>query len=267
MKNIISKKIKSILLLASLVVSSPFILSAQYAHFVERGVITYEKSVNMYVKMEKQFGGGSSFGQQALEQFRKTQPQFTIYENLLYFDVTKTLYKPSDKKPAASSAMSFFGTDPSIDMGNIIFTDLIAKQSQSQKSVYEETFLITDAPHKIDWKITDERREIAGYSCRRANALVLDSIYVVAFYTDQIPVSGGPESFTGLPGMILGLALPHENVTWFASKVEERPVAARDLAAPTRGRAVDRQGLRSFLESSFKAWGDRANDIYKAVML
>ncbi len=55
-----------------------------------------------------------------------------------------------------------------------------------------------DSTRKITWKITDEMREIAGFSCRRANAIMLDSIYVVAFYTDQIPVSGGPESFSGL---------------------------------------------------------------------
>ena len=31
-------------------------------------------------------------------------------------------------------------------------------------------------------------------------------INVVAFYKDDIPVSGGPESFNGLPGMILQVA-------------------------------------------------------------
>jgi len=31
-------------------------------------------------------------------------------------------------------------------------------------------------------------------------------INAVAFYTDDIPVSGGPESFNGLPSMIFQLA-------------------------------------------------------------
>jgi GLPGLI family protein len=48
---------------------------------------------------------------------------------------------------------------------------------------------------------------IAGFNCRRANAMIMDSIYVVAFYTDEILTTGGPESFSGLPGMILGVAL------------------------------------------------------------
>jgi GLPGLI family protein len=31
----------------------------------------------------------------------------------------------------------------------------------------------------------------------------MDSVFIVAFYTDQIVTSGGPESFNELPGMIL----------------------------------------------------------------
>ncbi len=264
-----AKIFRTIMFIGGLLLSFPALLSAQYAHFTERGVITYEKSVNMFAKMQRQFGDASGFAAQALENYKKTQPQFRTYENQLFFDGTgKTLYKPSGKtQQAAGAAMAFFGGDPSIDMGNIIFTDLNSKLSTSQKNLYEETFLVTDSPHEIKWKITDERREIAGYNCRRANAIVMDSIYVVAFYTDQIPVSGGPESFTGLPGMILGLALPHENITWFATKIEDRPVMARDVAPPTKGKPVDKQGLRSYLEGAFKSWGIRADEIYKAVLL
>jgi GLPGLI family protein len=51
----------------------------------------------------------------------------------------------------------------------------------------------------------------------------MDSIYVVAFYSDQIVVRGGPESFWGLPGMIMGVVLPHEYTTWYATKVYLEP--------------------------------------------
>ena len=107
-------------------------------------------------------------------------------------------------------------------------TKTYTQTSITQKNVYDDLYLVKDSLRKIDWKITDETREIAGYECRRANAIVLDSVYVVAYYTIQIPFSGGPESFTGLPGTILGLALPHENMTWFATKVTEIPVSDKD---------------------------------------
>ncbi|MGV3762608.1 GLPGLI family protein [Parapedobacter sp.] len=239
-------------------------VQAQYARFVESGVIEFEKRVNMYAKIKDRIGE-SSFMQQAYEQYQRTQPQFKAFKYNLAFSGTQTRFWPQDSQAATSGG--FFGNDPSIDMGNIIAADLLAQQGISQKSIYEETYLITDSLRRIQWRFTNESREIAGYECRRANALVLDSIYVVAFYTDQIPVSGGPESFTGLPGMILGIALPYEHVTYFATKVDDRPVSAKELAAPTKGKVVNYRELREQLESSLKNWGDYAQSIVKAMLL
>ncbi|MEJ0079777.1 MAG: GLPGLI family protein [Puia sp.] len=79
---------------------------------------------------------------------------------------------------------------------NTIFTDLGAKRIVDQKKVFEQTYLITDSTRKIKWKITDETREIAGYSCRRANGIYLDSIYIVAFFTTRLPLAGAPNHST-----------------------------------------------------------------------
>ncbi len=239
-------------------------LQAQYARFVESGVVAFEKRVNMYAKIKSRIGK-SSFMEQAFEQYQRNNPQFKTFKYNLAFNGSQTRFWPVGDRDAAPAG--FFGNDPSIDMGNTIATDLLAGQSVGQKSIYEQTYLITDSTRRIQWRITNETREIAGYECRRANALVLDSIYVVAFYTDQIPVSGGPESFTGLPGMILGVALPYENTTYFATKVDDRPVSAKELEAPQKGKAVNYHELRTELEGSLKNWGEYAQPIFKAMLL
>ena len=127
-----------------------------------------------------------------------------------------------------------YGKLPAED--NIVYTNLKDSLSISQKHVYEQTFLVNDSTRKIKWKITDETRNIAGFDCRRANAIIMDSIYVVAYYTDQITTTGGPESFNGLPGMILGLALPHEHITWFATKVYTENITDAQLTSPKKGK-------------------------------
>lgn len=237
---------------------------AQYARFVESGVIEFEKRVNMYAKIEDRVGD-NSFMEQVFEQYKRANPQFKVFKYTLAFNRAETRFSPQDNVSTTSSG--FFGNDPSIDLGNTIAANLLTQQGVSQKSIYEETYLITDSLRQIQWRFTNESREIAGYECRRANALVLDSIYVVAFYTDQIPVSGGPESFTGLPGMILGVALPYEHVTYFATKVDDRPVSAKELAAPSKGKAVNYRELRKQLEASLRNWGDYAQSIVKAMLL
>ncbi len=91
---------------------------------------------------------------------------------------------------------------------NTILTKLDSGTSVTQKHVFNEMFLISDSIRKINWKITPEIRKINGFDCRKAVGRVFDSIVVIAFYTDEIVPSGGPECFTGLPGMILGVAIP-----------------------------------------------------------
>ena len=108
---------------------------------------------------------------------------------------------------------------------------------------------------------------LPGYTCRRANALMMDSIYVVAFYTTQIPVSGGPESFNGLPGMILGVALPHENLSWFATKVTDMTLAPNAIVPPKKGKPMDSKAFKAVLQAAFKDWGSEAPFYSKAFSL
>lgn len=239
---------------------------AQHVKFATEGVIEFERSTNVYAIIQKRLDQdkNNTFSNGAFEQLKKTNPQFRLSKSTLYFSKDKTLFTPveGDDQP-----LPFFDNYPSLKQINTVYTDLSTRQQITRKAIFEENFLIKDTARVINWKITDERREIAGYPCRRANALIMDSIYVVAFYTDQIPVSGGPESFTGLPGMILGVALPHENLSWFAKTVTDKPIEAKLLAAPTKGKPTDKKGLVITLNKVLKDWGSSAKSWMKDYML
>lgn len=238
---------------------------AQYAHFTTEGTIEFEKTVNMYAIIKKSINKDNEqwYGP-AFEAYKKGQPQFKVLKSTLTFSKDKTLFTPTEED---NPNRGFFSNNPMVEQNNTTFTDLTVSNMICNKKVFEETFLVKDTTRKINWKITSETRDIAGFHCRRANALIMDSVYVVAFYTDQIPVSGGPESFTGLPGMILGVALPHENITWFATKVIDAPVAPKDLAAPAKGKPVNKKQLIETLQPALKDWGDEAQLYLKAFSL
>jgi GLPGLI family protein len=76
----------------------------------------------------------------------------------------------------------------------------------------------------------------------------MDSIYVVAFYSDKILFPGGPESFTGLPGMILGIAIPRLHTTWFATTVTPGEVKEEELKSPTRGKKITEKEYQELVE-------------------
>lgn len=237
---------------------------AQNTHFTTVGSIEFEKSINMFALIKRQINkDNESYLQQAFDQYKKNQPQFKKLKSTLYFSNNKTMFQPV----AEESMQSGFFNTPLAMQNNVIRTDLATNTFISQKKVFEETFLVKDSIRNINWKITGETRDIAGYTCRRANAIILDSIYVVAFYTDEIAISGGPESFAGLPGMILGVALPHENISWFATKVNEVTVPAASFNPPTKGKPLNNKQLRSTLQSALKDWGDYAQSSFKAFLM
>jgi GLPGLI family protein len=104
--------------------------------------------------------------------------------------------------------------------------------------------------------MSEELRMIAGYQCHKAVTRICDSVYIVAFYTDEIPVSGGPEQFGGLPGMILQLVVPRLHTTWIATKVEAVKLDEVELKPPAgKAKKVNQQQLMSSLQSGLKDWG------------
>jgi GLPGLI family protein len=234
---------------------------AQNTVFLSQGKIEFERKVNQYAQMESTMDPGdegwAEFSKKLMGNKFKTD-----YFDLL-FAQGKTLYRPGRESPDKPN--QFFFQPPA--QQNVIYSDLDKARGVSQKAVFEQVFLVQDSLRAIKWKITDETRVIAGFTCRRANAIIMDSIYVVAFYTDEILTSGGPESFTGLPGMILGVALPHDHITWFATKVEAVPVTGTTVVAPAKGKKVNSSGLKDDLQKAIKDWGKQGRLYMQEVML
>jgi len=216
---------------------------AQNALFLSQGRIEFERKLNLYAQID------DDDDQEWKELMKKSMPQFKTTYFDLEFNGNKTLYKPGRENTDNNKLWDRPAED------NIVFTDLIAQSASTQKNVFEQKFLVQDSTRQIKWKITNETRNIAGFECRRANALIMDSIYIVAFYTDAITTPGGPESFSGLPGMILGLAIPHEHITWFATKVYKEPITETSLTPPIKGKKLTNNALITTLQDRMKDWG------------
>ena len=96
--------------------------------------------------------------------------------------------------------------------------------------------------------------------CKKALTKINDSVVVVAFYTDQIIVKGGPENFNGLPGMILGLAVPRLSLTLFATKLElTSPIM--NVRLPLKPKYVKHSQILQDVEKGLKTWGKEAKAI------
>lgn len=228
--------------------------------FISHGHVEFQRSVNVYAQMQQVTEDGD---EQWMDLMKKMASHFRTSYFDLYFNGNKSLYKPGRESDDKQTA--FFWQPPAQD--NIVYSDLETKKGVSRKNVFEQGFLVEDSLRPIKWKITDETRNILGFTCRRANAIIMDSIYVVAFYTDEILAESGPESFTGLPGMILGVSLPHNHVSWFATKVEAANVPDAQVAPPLKGKKVNNAGLLQSVQPSLKDWRKSGRQYIEGIML
>lgn len=214
--------------------------------FLKTGKVEYERKVNQY----KAYSDDEESENSWMEEMKKTIPRFVSDIYVLNFSVAKSSYK---LKAENTENKYMWGAKPS-ETDNTI-QDIENNKISIQRDVYEQTYLIQDSTRKFEWKITGETREIAGFECKKAITKICDSVYVVAFYTDQIMVSSGPESFGGLPGLILGLAVPRLATTWFATKVEAIEPTQQELNPKQKGKKANWKILNADMSKGMKDWG------------
>lgn len=216
-------------------------LNGQHAYFPNKGKIKFEKEV--YVKarfreMEQKMSQKSprmhnnfdvSFDNIPEKTTSFYEMTFDEDETLMLSDVTDIKDENNARRSSGRQTPVRRGnrttSRPRRSSSNGLNTEKIYYQNidknESEVTIYlDDKYILKDSLQSITWRFTDEYREIAGYNCRRVNGATADSLYLVAFYTDQIPLAGGPALIGGLPGMILGLAIPEMHINYWARNVE-----------------------------------------------
>lgn len=215
--------------------------------FLEKANIEFEVKTNV----KKTIGNG-----RWAEMLKENMPQFKTAYFKYSFSNNKSIYK-FDRWAEGPKVPEFMRRD---DENNIYYFDHTAEKMYQQKAIVGSNFMVEDSIPKINWRITNESREIAGFNCRKAVGIIMDSVYVFAFYTDEIVVPGGPCSISGLPGMILGMTIPRLYTSFMATKVsltgvnetEIKPVAAKKYS--TRG------DMKKLITERAKEWGGSDED-------
>ncbi|WP_312187650.1 GLPGLI family protein [Sphingobacterium sp.] len=207
---------------------SVFCLKAQYTLFGRSGSISYDKTMYMKNIVSKKFiSKADDDSKQFFERILPKLPENAVLKKILKFNATETLFE-SLKEDNLDAEIKQYIMMFALDFDAATLSNMTSRSFLRYNDIVGEKIIVEDTMKRIKWKITDEYRDIAGYNCRRANGITPDSIYVIGYYCNEIPVSGGPESINGLPGMILGLVVPSQHVSYFATKVELSNVVAMD---------------------------------------
>jgi GLPGLI family protein len=183
-----------------------FCLRMNAQQFISNGIIEYEVKTNIKKTM-----GNNSFD----EMIKDKLPEFKISYYHLSFTEGNTLLL-FDHWNEKSKIPEYFKRD---EDENKWYLDFTSRKIKIQKSIFGNRLEVDDSIPVIKWKLVNEYKMIGGFNCRKAVGKIFDSVYVFAFYTDEIIVPGGPCSISGLPGMILGLTIPRMYTSWIATKI------------------------------------------------
>jgi len=94
-----------------------------------------------------------------------------------------------------------------------------------------EPFIVNDDWIIIKWQITDKKKTILGYECRKATGTFRGREYT-AWFATSIPVPYGPWKLYGLPGLILEAYDKKKMVHFTAKKIVLSDTSISDLLLP-----------------------------------
>ena len=170
---------------------------------IKSGKITYERKTNLY----KKFKNNGDVKEWLKEEDKN---KLDVFE--LYFNDSLSVFKPQESDLVERMSCS--------TNKNSVYQNRQTNKRLTIKTIWGERFLLDDSIKISKWKITENKRNICGYQCRKAILNVNDTTRLYAWFCSELNATIGPESLGGLPGVILGLATEDGGVIYFAKTVE-----------------------------------------------
>lgn len=188
----------------ALICCASFNSSAQT--FISKAAVEYEVKTNIRKTMGEGFWA---------EMMKDNMPQFNVGYFTLTFADNKSVFKfdhwePNQKVPKWMTESQ---------EKEKWYADLNTGRMSMEKDAGGTVFTIADSLRNLKWTLTNERRNIAGFDCRKAVTKIFDSVYIFAFYSDELMISSGPLNIGGLPGLVLGVTIPRLYTSVVATKI------------------------------------------------
>ncbi|MFM6995069.1 MAG: GLPGLI family protein [Sediminibacterium sp.] len=247
------KKIQLVLGLFVAFISMSTVVTAQ----MKEGKISYERKVNMHRNLPD-------------PQMKSMIPEFRTDKFELIFNESASLFRSVVDDEAPDPFANAGGGGGGMRMNfrmptTTTYTD-IAKQTQyEERAFFEKEFLIVDSLKQYKWKLSEETKTIAKQLCKKATTMITapqmrmrisrggennsDSAAnapvkpketeLVVWYAENIPVSVGPENYSGLPGVIMEMDVDNGASVTTAVEVSAK-YPKKELIQPTKGEKMNR---------------------------
>lgn len=114
------------------------------------------------------------------------------------------------------------------------------KTMLSQVNFDGKEYLIDGTLSEFTWDIKGTKQTISGYECVEASTKMTGGAPITAWYTPDIPISDGPSSYWGLPGLILYLDI-NNGMSVFSCTSIEQVNDLLEIETPDTGEKVSKE--------------------------
>ena len=227
---------------------------------MKEGKISYERKINMHRNLPD-------------PQMKSMVPEFRTDKFELIFNENVSLFRSVVDEEApdpfanagggGGGGMRFNFRMPSANT----YTDLAKQMQYEGREFFEKEFLIVDSLKQYKWKLSEETKTIAKQLCKKATTMISapqirmrvsmgrggenntdttantprapKETELVVWYAENIPVSFGPDNYSGLPGVIMEIDQDNGATVTTAVEVSAK-YPKKELVAPSKGEKMNR---------------------------
>jgi GLPGLI family protein len=248
---------KKIQLVFGLLIALTSISTSATAQMKE-GKISYERKINMHRNLPD-------------PQMKSMVPEFRTDKFELIFNESVSLFRSvvddEAPDPFANAGGGGGGMRMNFRMPTAnTFTDMGKQMQYEERAFFEKEFLIVDSLKQYKWKLSEETKTIAKQLCKKATTMITapqmrmrvsiggggnnsdttantprapKETELVVWYAENIPVSFGPDNYSGLPGVIMEIDQDNGATVTTAVEVSAK-YPKKELVAPSKGEKMNR---------------------------
>lgn len=175
--------------------------------------------------------------------------EWKTYSNL-FFNETQTKFENSEEK-AEPDAEGGYAWRKEVFF---IKRDFANQTQFDGRTILGKTYLVEDSVVTPKWKILNDLKEVAGHVCMKATLTdTMRKQRIVAWFAQDMPHNGGPESFFGLPGMILEIDVNDGAMVLTADLIEMKKLTNElDTPAKLKGKKIKQVEYEKLIKDQIK---------------
>jgi GLPGLI family protein len=229
-----------------------------------KGTISYERKMNLH----KRLTGDREQMKAFIPEFRTTKHVLLFTDSISVFKAVQEASNQDERRfegggdggGGGERRIMFIGGGPggggAFGGGDNseMFKDFSKGMGYESREIGAKNYIIEDTLKMSGWKISGESKTIQTYTCFKATMKNAQDQNVIAWFAVGITNPSGPETYGGLPGVILEMDINDGESVITTTAISDK-VEIKDIKEPKRGKHIARAEYNKMMRQMMENQG------------